>query len=332
MRALLPGLLLLAACSGSDVAPPPQEAAIPAGERLRLAPVTIPDMAEVPATITTRDMAHARARIPGILTDLRVTEGDMVKAGERIGTITDSRLAEEETARAASAAAADAEAARARAELDRIRFLHSQGVYADARLDQAVAAADAAASLARAARAQTGAVAATARQGALVAPAAGRVLATDIPVGSAVAPGMVIASITAGPAVLRLDVPESLGARLAPGAVVTLDSMAQPGRITRIYPGITAGRLLADAEIPGLAPRLIGQRITATVALGERQALVVPANALATRYGLRFATLIAADGKRSSQVPVEARPLPDGRLEILAGLRPGDTLILGPAA
>jgi multidrug efflux pump subunit AcrA (membrane-fusion protein) len=114
--------------------------------------------------------------------------------------------------------------------------------------------------------------------------------------------------------------------------VVTLDSMAQPGRITRIYPGITAGRLLADAEIPGLAPRLIGQRITATVALGERQALVVPANALATRYGLRFATLIAADGKRSSQVPVEARPLPDGRLEILAGLRPGDTLILGPAA
>jgi RND family efflux transporter MFP subunit len=332
MRALLPALLLLAACSGAEVAPAPHETPVPAGERLRLALVSVPDIAEVPATITTRDVAEARARIPGILTDLSVTEGDTVGAGQRIGTITDSRLTEEEAARAAAATAAEAEATRARADLDRIRFLHGEGVYAQARLDQAVAAANAATSLARAARAQTSAVAATAGQGAIIAPAAGRVLAADIPVGSAVSPGMVIATITAGPPVLRLDLPEGIGASLAPGASVFLSGSAQTGRITRIYPGIVAGRLVADAEIPGLTPRLVGQRVTATVTLGERRALAVPANAVASRYGLRFATLLAPDGKSASQVPVEARPLPDGRLEILSGLRPGDTLILGPGA
>jgi len=324
---------------GSDAPDRAVVADIPAGERLVLQPSRIADVAEVGATITTRDMAEARARIPGVVTDLAVREGDRVRAGQRIATITDSRLGQEAGAYGAQAAAAEAQAARAKADLDRISFLHKEGVYAKARLDEATAASRAADAQARAARAQQGTVNAVAGQGAVLAPAAGRVLRADIPEGSAVAPGMVIATITAGPPVVRLDVPEGLGRSLSVGAPVTVTGIAgRPadaavgGRVIKVYPGIAGGRLTADAEIALLEPVLVGQRVTARVDVGVREALVVPSRFVDPRFGLHFAMLVSADGKRASDVPVEIRPIAGtDTVEILSGLKAGDTLI-GKAA
>ncbi len=62
-----------------------------------------------------------------------------------------------------------------------MRFLHQNGVYARARLEQAQAAASATQAQVRAARAQQSAVGAVAGQGTLIAPASGRVLRAAIP-------------------------------------------------------------------------------------------------------------------------------------------------------
>lgn len=335
----LGALLALAACEDAPPEVAEAPAAAPAGERLTLAPVPVPDVAEVPGTVTTRDMAEARARIPGVLAELRVKEGDRVAAGQRIATVVDSRLPQETAALAAAAAAAEAQAARAKADLERVRFLHREGVYAQAKLDEALAAAQAAEAQARAARAQEGAVAAVAGQGAVIAPAAGRVLRADVPAGSAVVPGTVIAVITAGAPVVRLDLPESLGARVAPGAPVSVSGLAGlpegasvEGRVVMRYPGVAAGRVTVDASIAGLDPALVGQRVTARVTLGERETLAVPARFVSRRYGLAFATLLAPDGRGARDVPVEVRPIPGtDRLEVLSGLRAGDVLV-APAA
>lgn len=330
-------LLLLTACGGE--APRPRaEPAPPAGERLRLVPVAVPDTVEVPATVTTEDMAEARARIPGLLVALSVREGDRVSAGQRIGLVSDTRLAADRAALASAAAAAEAQAARARADLERIRFLHREGVYAQARLDAALAEARAAEAQARAARAQEAAVAAVSAQGAVLAPSAGRVLRTDVPAGSAVAPGTPIAVITSGAPVLRLEVPESIGRRLAPGQAVAVDGLpGRPsdrpaaGRIRRIYPAVAGGRVTADATLDGLDQALVGARVTARVTLGDREALAVPARFVSARFGLRFARVLSADGTAALEVPVDVRPVPGtDRLEILSGLRRGDVL-LAPA-
>jgi RND family efflux transporter MFP subunit len=332
---LLLGLsLALAACGAEpDAAAPP--AARPAGERLTLAQARLPDVAEVPATVTTQDIAEARARIPGIISRLHVRAGDQVAAGQPIATITDSRLGQEAAALGAGAAAAEAQAARARADLDRIRFLHREGVYAQARLDEATAAARAADAMVAAARAHEGAVRAVEGQGIVRAPAAGRVLVADLPEGSAVGPGMVVATLTAGPPIVRLDLPEGLATRLQPGAEVRIDGLAgQPagesavGRVARLHPGVTAGRTRADVTVPGLAPALVGQRVTARVDAGIRTGLAVPARFVAPRFGLHFVALVSPDGTRFAEVPVEVRPLPDGRFEILSGLKPGDVLVV----
>lgn len=337
LSVLAPAALLLAGCSSEPPPAPPPATASVSGERLTLAPARLANTAEVAATVTTRDMAEARARIPGVLMKLSVRAGDRVAAGQPIATITDSRLGQEAAAFRASAAAAEAQAARARADLERIRFLHREGVYAQAKLDEAVAMSRAADAQVAAARAQSGAVSAVEGQGVVRAPAAGTVLVADVPEGSAVVPGMVIATITAGPPIIRLDVPEGLGAGIVPGAAVRVSGLVgQPGgetaegRIVKRYPGVSGGRIRADAELPGLRPELVGQRVTATVSVGVREGLVAPQRFIQPRFGLQFARLLSADGKRVAEVPVEIRSLGDGQVEILSGLKAGDT-ILAPA-
>ena len=277
------------------------------------------------AEIATVDQAQVLARIPGILTSLSVREGDLVRKGQVIGRIVDSQLGYQSGAYGAQAAAAQAQAAQAAAELERVRFLHQNGVYAKARLEQAQAAASAAQAQVRAARAQQAAVGAVAGQGAVVAPTDGRVLRADVPAGSPVAPGMPIAVITAGPTIVRLTMPESLAGKVRPGAQVMADGRV--GRVAKVYPAITAGQVIADVDMPGIDNSTIGRRVAAKVETGTRKALLVPANYVTSRYGIDYVTVLAKDGS-AAQVPVQTAPsLETGKVELLSGVAAGDTLI-----
>lgn len=340
--------LALSACGKEPERAP--EAALPAGDMLRLTLRDIADRKAVGAEIATRDQADVLARIPGILTALSVRAGDTVLKGQRIGMIVDSRLGYETSVYGAQAAAAGAEAARARADLARIRDLYDHGVYAKARLDQAVAAARAADAQVAAARAQQGASASVAGQGAVIAPASGRVLRADIPAGAPVAPGMSIATVTAGPPVLRLMLPESVAGQVRPGARIFVDDLAvadgakdagglpgsREGRVTQVYPAVTGGQIRVDATLPGLSTQFIGRRVSASVEVGTRKALVVPRRFVTTRYGIDQVEVVAGangEGKRLSMVPVQLAPTGDaGMLEILSGVSPGDTLFARRAA
>lgn len=302
--------LPLAGCSSNDEVT--QAAEAPAGPRLVLAARDTTNWQDVSAEITTVDQAQVLARIPGILTTLAVREGDIVSKGQVIGRIVDRQLGYQ-------AAALGAQAAQARAELARVRFLYENGVYAKARLEQAEA-------MAASATAQHAAAGAVADQGALIAPASGRVLRADVPAGSPVAPGMPIAVITAGPTIVRLEMPESLAGKVHAGSRVTATGL-EPGRVVKVYPSVNAGKVMADVNMPGVDNKLIGRRVAARVETGTRKALLVPAAYVTTRYGIDYVTLLTKNGS-ATQVPVQTAPSSEaGKLEILSGANPGDTLI-----
>jgi len=322
--------LALTACGGS--APTEEKAAaLPAGERFTVTLAQIKDMKAVGAEITTRDQAQALARIPGTLVSLSVRAGDMVTKGQRIGSIVDSRLGYETSAAGAQVAAAQAEAARAQGDLARVQDLYNHNVYAKARLDQSVAAARAANAQVAAARAQQNASASVAGQGAVLAPASGRVLRADIPAGSVVAPGMSIATVTAGPPVLRIDLPESLANAVRVGTPVIVAQGDFPegsrqGRVAQVYPAIVGGRVQVDATVPGLSTQWVGRRVGVTIEVGRRRAMVVPRRFISTRYGIDYADVVTAD-RRISAVAVQTAPTIDpGNLEILGGVTAGDIL------
>ncbi|MBC2662255.1 efflux RND transporter periplasmic adaptor subunit [Novosphingobium flavum] len=303
--------LPLAGCS-SSTENPAAEAKAPAGPRLTLAAQDAVDWQEVSAEITTVDQAQVIARIPGILASLSVREGDLVRKGQAIGRVVDSQLGYQ-------SAAVGAQAAQARAELARVKFLYQNGVYAKARLEQAEA-------MAASASAQHAAVGAVAGQGVVIAPASGRVLRADIPAGAPVAPGMVLATITAGPTVVRLDLPESLAAKVHAGSRVVVAGLSE-GRVAKVYPAVQAGTVNADVDVPGIDGTLIGRRVAARVETGRRKALLVPSSYVTTRYGIDYVTVLAKDGG-ASQVPVQTAPAAEpGKVELFSGASAGDVLI-----
>ncbi|PEQ13796.1 efflux transporter periplasmic adaptor subunit [Novosphingobium sp. PC22D] len=328
------GLLLavpLAGCGSTEE--PTETARAPAGPRLVLTPSDTVDWQDVSAEIATVDQAQVLARIPGILATLSVREGDMVRKGQAIGRIVDSQLGYQSGAYGAQAAAARAQAEQAKAELERVRFLHDNGVYAKARLEQAQAAAAAAQAQVRAAQAQQAAVGAVAGQGRVVAPATGRVLHADVPPGSPVTPGMTVAVITAGPTIVRLEMPESLADKVRIGSRVSVSRAGggeTMGRVVKLYPSVATGQVRADVEMPGIDNSLIGRRLPARVETGTRKALLVPRAFVTSRYGIDYVTVLTKDGD-GAEVPVQmAAASEPGKVEILSGLSAGDTLI-GPA-
>ena len=327
----LAGALLLASCGGgAPEAPAPRPAQ---GEKLTVRQSEVPQLKPLAAEIATRDQAEALARIPGTLVELSVREGDQVAKGQVIGRVVDSRLGYETGAYEAQAAAASAQAEAARAELSRIDYLYKRGVYAKARLDQAQAAARSADAQVRAARAQRSASAAVAGQGMILAPTSGRVLRADVPQGSVVAPGMSVATITAGPPLLRVEVPDSLARQLRKGASVTIQDEGElngrRGTVVQLYPAVYGGRVRADVEVAGLPTDLVGRRVSALVDIGTHPGIVVPRRFVSTRFGIDYVDLVAKDGSAAS-VPVQTAPASDPALvEILSGVAAGDVLVAG---
>lgn len=326
--------LALAAAGCGKQAPEAAPAQPARGELLVVRESMVPELKPVAAVVTTRDMAEARARIGGTLVRLNVREGDFVRRGQVIGVVSDSRLGFETRAYAAQASAAQAEAVRAQADLGRIRDLYQHGVYAKARLDQAEAAARAARGTLDAARAQTAASAALSGQGAIVAPADGRVLHAEVPAGSVVTPGMSIATLTAGPAVLRAEIPEAdaRGLRIGQSVPLVSDDTGEAlgaAVISQIYPAVTSGQVTADLSAPGLDAGAVGRRMRLRLEAGMRPALVVPRRFVSSRFGVDYVRLRARDGS-ASDVPVQlsSEPRGDG-VEVLSGLAPGDVLV-GP--
>lgn len=322
--------LLLGGLAGCEHEAPPAAVAPPRGERLIVRETVIDDLKPVSALVAARDLGEARARMGGTLTKLLVREGDLVRQGQLIGVVVDDRIGMQTAALGAQAAAAEAEAARARADLGRVKTLFDKGIYARARLDQAQAAATAAEAQARAARAQRAASAESGAQGRILAPASGRVLKADVPEGSVVSPGQSVATITAGPLVLRLEIPEAQGRALKAGQMVAVsaDGAASTGVIVQVYPAAEAGRIIADVEVAGLTSDRVGQAVVLQVPVGRRQALVIPRRFVATRFGIDFVRTVDRAG-RVSEAPVQLGPARTDGVEVLSGLTAGD-VVLGP--
>ncbi|MDP2764347.1 MAG: efflux RND transporter periplasmic adaptor subunit [Brevundimonas sp.] len=323
----------LSACGGE-----PEVAAVaPArGERLTVTEAVIDAVKPVSAVVASRDLGEARARIPGTLTQLNVREGDTVRQGQVIGVVTDNRVGLETAAFGAQVAAAEAEAARARADLSRIQTLFDRGIYAQARLDQALAASQAANAQVRAARAVRAASAETGAQGRILAPTSGRVLVADVPAGSVVSAGQSVATITAGPLILRLELPEAQGRNLRVGQSVIVSSEDLPGvsagTIAQVYPASTAGQTTADISVAGLSSDRVGQRVIVQVPVGQRSALVIPRRFVSTRYGIDFVRTVDPAG-RVSEAPVQlGGPAGEDRVEVLSGLAAGNVVLAPEAA
>ncbi len=301
----------------------------------------VPEMKAVFGQVESRIVVLARARIGGSIRDLRISQGDEVKEGEAIAVVVDDKLALQLNAANARIDALNSQRENARVQLERIQQLRVTGASTQASLDQARMQFEVTTNQVVAAEADKTVIEQSAREGTVVAPVTGRVLTVPITPGSVVLPGEEVARIAPGPYYLRLSLPERHAAEIVQGSDVRVGGRglmqspdgavaARPGRIVKIYPEISDGRVIADVEVAGIGDYFVNERTLVSIPVGKRPVLAVPPQAIRTLHGIDYVRIATAGGEMDVAVILGEtfETETERRVEVLTGLHDGDRVML----
>lgn len=300
----------------------------------------IPVMKSVFGQVQSRDTVPARARIGGSVVEILVEEGDAVQAGDAIANVVDEKIALQLDAIDARHEALSAQLDNARDNLERAKQLFTRGTIAKTRLDDQQTQYDVLFNQLNAVEADKAVIVQQAREGAVLAPASGRVLAVPVTQGSVILPGELIARIAGGGYFLRLLLPERHAAGITEGETVIVGtrglspevdaSASITGKVAKVYPEIIDGRVTADVEVEGLGDFFVGERTLVSIPIGARNALMVPAPAIVTRHGLDYVMIREGDETvEVTIIPGEKITIDAGLfVEVLSGLVEGDVVVL----
>ena len=284
------------------------------------------------ATVTAAPGGEAvvTARAGGAVTRVFKRLGDPVRAGEPLA-IVESR---EAATIAAERSSANARAELARKNLAREQYLYKQRVSARVDLEQAQAEAAVAQAEVRRSQVSAGAANITSdgRGVILTSPISGRVTATTVTLGAFVQPETELFRV-ADPSKVQIEaaVGPADAARLAPGdrAIVELPGGSTiEARVRAVTPTLSGETRAATAllEVPGagLQPGLAVRVRLMPSRGGSTTAIVVPEEAVQSLEGKDVVFVRTPQGFKA--VPVKTGQRSAGRIEIVSGLAPGQTI------
>jgi membrane fusion protein, multidrug efflux system len=261
------------------------------------------------------------AKASNIVTAVRFRDGERVKRGQVLVQLDDAQVR-------ADVAAAEAALTESESQYNRSRELLSTQVLSKSSFEQLEATL-------KANRARLAAVHARLEDTVIRAPFSGRVGLRRVSVGTLISPGDVITTLD-DTSVIKLDfsVPENFLAALREGLSVRASAPAFPGRtfagkvasidsrVDLATRSVTVRALLAN-EDGALKP---GMFLNVSLANDERDALVIPEEALTPEAERQF-VFVVADGKAERrEVRIGGRR--PGSVEIVAGLAAGEQVII----
>jgi len=290
---------------------------------------------------TRQSMISSRAMGPVVA--LRVRAGDTVSKGQTLLEIqpaqSDGQLAQAEGALAQAKAALSL----SQRNFQRFEALHAENAASDLELDMARMQYEQATGAVAQAKGAVQTASSVADESKVRAPFAARVVTTMVEVGDLAAPGRPLVQLESiGGQQIWLAVRESDITRVSKGDEINveidsrLDLGVLRGTVEEIVPSadpathtFTVKVGLGDAGIPsGLAGR--------AVISGDRtDRLVLPISAVHRRGGLELVVVRADDGTARTRAVTTGGTLEDGRIEVLSGLRRGDSVATnapGPVA
>jgi membrane fusion protein, multidrug efflux system len=288
----------------------------------------IDDLKAVIATVEPGRLLTARARIGGIVEQLKIKEGQAVETGAEIALIADQKLLLQVRGLDQRIRSQQATRDQARADAERYQELLRRGAGTQTQADQARTALDVSERVLSALNADRDVIVQQMTEGAVLAPGKGRVITVPVVEGQVVMPGETVATVAVDGYILRLQLPERHARFMRAGDDVMIGGRgddaqgAQKGRVRIVYPDIQGGRVIADVEVDGLANYFVGERLRVLVPTGKREAIFIPSQALSIRAGVWFVKL--KDGTEIAVQPGEKR---DQMIEILSGLRAGDVVV-----
>jgi RND family efflux transporter MFP subunit len=172
---------------------------------------------------------------------------------------------------------------------------------------------------------------------ALQAPIDGAVRQRHASAGEYLAAGApLVTLVRTHPLRLQLSVPERAAMRVQVGQAVHVKVEGDPavyeGRVARLSPAISEEdrTLLVEAEVPNQHGRLLPGAFAEAeiITAAEERAVFVPASAIVTFAGID--KVLTVDDGMSVEKPVQTGRRVDDRVEIVAGLRPGELVVMEP--
>lgn len=293
------------------------------------------------ATVQAIKQSVVSAQVPGRVLQLLVRAGDAVTAGQVIVRLDDRESVAVEASSEAAIYEAQANLARAELDLKRTQELSRRNFVSTAALDQSESQVKALRARIESLQATHRAAGATRSHAAITAPYTGLVAATQAEVGDMAMPGKPIVTLFE-PGRLRVVayVPETrmegVRAGLAESQpVVDVGGQRVAGTQTTILPAADPGTRTTEIRIdlPPNARATPGQFAQVRFALAistSSPRLSIPATAI-LRRGELTAVYVRIGGERFQQRQVRVGDaLPDGSIEVLAGLRAGEYVALDP--
>lgn len=297
--------------------------------------VHVADIVDQKAVIGTVEPIHqlvARARIGGTIASLTIKEGQQVAAGAELAVIADPKLVLQKQALDSRIESQQSQRDKAKADYDRAVELLKRGAGTQVQVDSAQTLLNVAERTLEAMRSDRDVIDQQMKEGAVLAPGAGRTLRVPVSEGSVVLPGETIATLAEDRYILRLQLPERHARFMQAGDVVEIGARGlepgggrREGKVRIVYPEIQGGRVIADVEVEGLGDYFVGERTRVYVGAGSRRAIIVPRAFVYRRAGVDYVKL--ADG---GEVVVQLGSAPDpesAEVEVLSGLRDGDKLV-----
>lgn len=361
------GVVTLAACGAPAEKPAGQPAASVAASLGRVETVDWPSTHEAGGVVRARQVAVVSSRVVAPVVEVRVKAGDRVTRGQVLIRLDAREVGAQATRASASASgmrlsieAAQAERRSAESALvlaqathNRVKGLVETKSATAQELDQAVAVlagaeARLAGATARAAEAEAGLAAAkageevasvTASYAVLTAPFDGLVSNRQVDPGSMAAPGMPLLTLEDTSAYrLEVRMDESRAHLVPPGtaAEVQIDrsSAADDGwvpanvaEVASVDPALHS--FVVKLDLPNSAGLRSGVFGRARVLGPSERVLAVPATAVVRRGQLTLAFVVDTDGAARLRMLSPGRES-QGRIEVLAGLKEGDRVVLTP--
>lgn len=330
--AVIPAILLAAACGGGDKTVPAVAQAA-TGPGVAVLDTLLPAVFEASGVAQPMSEATVSTKLMGAVTAVLVTEGARVAAGTPLVRLDATDLDAKSRQAAAGVAAADAAHREALAQATRIRALYADSAAPRAQLDAVEAGLARAAAGLDAARAGAAELSAVQAYGVLRAPFAGVVTHRFVDVGDFAAPGAPLVTVQdASRLRISAAVPAATALRVKAG--MRLDARIEGVQVRAIVEGVvpsaatmyTVNAIVqnGDGKLPAG-----GVAVLAVHAGGAERALLVPLAAV-VREGDLTGVRVVKDGRAELRWVRLGDAFGD-RVVVLSGLLAGERVAL-PAA
>ncbi len=335
----IPGLFLLAACSGGNGPQANENSSTPVNVTIATPSGNSPEGISASGQVEAEQTAAISTRIMGAITRIYVKPGDKVAKGQTLVTISSQDLFARKAQADAMIAAAEADLANAHKDYDRFTHLYNRQSATASEMDNATLRYKASKSKLDAAQQLRNEVDASINYTRLVAPFSGTVTQKAADEGSMAIPGMLLLSIEqSGQLQVSAAVSESDISRIKLNDKATIAIKATgsniAGSVAQISPSsvATGGQYVVKISIPASAQKDLYAGMYVNVVIGQgaapvNEAVLIPVSALVQND--QFTGLYTMSSAHTALLRwVRTGRLYGDRIEVLSGLGRDEPFIL----